>query len=512
MAKAVFWAINSAGECYLHTVEVTGSIPVSPKKQVLFEGFGYYLFVKYAGVFMEIIEIWVPELMVVIFLALPLLRPFVKRLWPVEGLTWLPLVALGIIIGIFPAYGFRPECVPMLAFALIYNFIHFSPIVSGMFARSNDAFRDRGALFTVFAFIFLSAATVPMFAFSSQIDAPAERDAVSVVRVNRDYFLRIYGPVQASRPLIFLVPPEWGSTASVDLVCAELQKKRFTVVTYFSQDKDTWTKALAYWHVFKNAAVFDSANARGKAIEAQRRKEIELLLPRLSALLNYENDDLPPLLLAGYGAGGSALAYLAGESGFISAYGSVRGVVAIESRLWSSYLPEARESPAVPSARGVGGMFARFKANIVNRFNDLKPRLVARKGPLPGAELTESAGLPVLYLVSGRALDFPEGQKPYQAVFDTLRSGSGPAAIAAIEGAGPLDYQDYPLTHPIYSYLLPGQENARQMSEDPIGDTASVISNFASVLWEQAELGALPRYAISGNLYAESKGLPGFRL
>ena len=24
------WAVNSAGECYLHTVEVTGSIPVPP--------------------------------------------------------------------------------------------------------------------------------------------------------------------------------------------------------------------------------------------------------------------------------------------------------------------------------------------------------------------------------------------------------------------------------------------------------------------------------------------------
>jgi hypothetical protein len=117
-----------------------------------------------------------------------------------------------------------------------------------------------------------------------------------------------------------------------------------------------------------------------------------------------------------------------------------------------------------------------------------------------------------LYLVSGRALDVFEGQNPYQAVFDTLRSGSGPAALAAIEGAGPLDYQDYPLTHPIYSYLLPGQETARQISEDPIGDTASIIGNFASILWGQAEIGALPRYAISGSLYTESKSIPGFRL
>ncbi len=31
----VVWAINSAGECYLHTVEVTGSNPVSPTIRLL---------------------------------------------------------------------------------------------------------------------------------------------------------------------------------------------------------------------------------------------------------------------------------------------------------------------------------------------------------------------------------------------------------------------------------------------------------------------------------------------
>jgi len=465
---------------------------------------------------MEIVEIWVPELMVVVFLALPLLRPFAKKLWPVEGLTWLPLVALGIAIGIFPAYGFRPEFVPMLAFAVIINLIHFAPLVSGMFARSNDSFRDRGVLFTLCAFVLLSAATIPMFAFSSRIDVSAEREAISkdtasVVRVNREYSLRVYGPVQANRPLIFLTPPEFGSVASVDLICTELQKKHFTVVTYVSQEKNNWAAFLTYWRVFKNATVFASVNDQGKTWEAQRRKEIELLLPRLPALLGNGEDDFPPLLLAGYGAGGSALAYLAGERGFVSVYDNVRGVVAIESRLWSSYLPEIRDVPAAPYIRGVRGVLLRYWTNVINWLNGLKPKRVSRTGLLPGAGFSDG-GIPVLYLVSGRALDITEGQKPYQAVFDTLRSGSGPAAIAAIEGAGPLDYQDYPLTHPIYSFLLPGQENARQMSENPIVDTASIIGNFASLLWEQAEIGALPRQDISGSLYVESKGIPGFRL
>jgi len=458
---------------------------------------------------MDMVEIWVPEFMVVVFLALPLLRPFVKKLWPVEGLTWLPLVALGISIALFPAYGFRPECVPMLALAAIYNIVHFAPLVAGMFARSNDSFRDRGPVFTVCMFILLSAATIPMFAFSSRVVVPAERDAVSrdavsMVRVNRDYSLRIYGPVQANRPLIVVVPPEWGSAASVDLVCTELYHKRFTVVTYVAQKKESWSKLITYWRVFKNATVFASVNEQGKNWEAQRRAEIELILSRLPALLNYGDADMPPLLLAGYGAGGSALAYLAGDSGFISTHKNVRGVVAIESRLWSSYLPEIRIPPAAPLPPVIRDVFLRL--------NDLKPKRVSRTGPLPGAGFLDG-GLPVLYLVSGQALDVAEGgQEPYQAVFDTLRSGTGPAAIAALESAGPLDYQDYPLTHPVYTYLLPGQETARQRSENPIGDTASIIGNFTSYVWEQAETGVLPRYAVSGSLYVESKGMPGFRL
>jgi len=483
---------------------------------------------------MEVVEIWVPELIIIVFLALPLLRPFFKKLWPLDGLIWLPLIALGISIGIFPAYGFRPECLPILIFAVVYNIVTLFPIISGASSRPNDSFRDRGPALTVFTFILLSAVSVPMFAFSSKVDVKPKDapEAFKVVKLNnrimgqdgifdREYFMRVYDAAQANSPIIFVVPPELGSVNSIDLVCAELQKKHFTVVTYSYKDYNLFRKnavfypaqLLSYWRVFRKAAVLVSANERGKAREAERRKEVEFLMSKLPSLLNYTgNDNVPPVLLAGYGAGGSALAYLADESSFMSTYSAVRGVVAIESRLWSSYLPASRNPPAFPTN---GGVVRRYWANIVNRLDNMRPQRVSRSGPLPGAELS-GRGLPVLYLVSGRALDTSQGQKPYQAVFDTLRFGSGPVAIAAIEGAGPLDYQDYPLTHPVYSFLLPGLKGAQQSAAlqgtDPVGDTAGVMGNFASFLLEQAEIGSLPRQAISGRLYVESKGLPGFRL
>jgi len=481
----------------------------------------------------SMIEIWVPEAMVVLFLALPLFRPFVKILWPLDGLVWLPLIALGIAIGIFPAYGFRPECLPILVFAFVYNFANLSSLVSSIVSRPDDSFRDRGLLSTVCAFVLLGAAAVPLFAFPSRVYEKPEGEVESVKELTvsnrmvniigmpyRNYSLRIYGPVQKNRPLIFLVPPEAGSAASVDMVCSELYKKNFTVVTYFYEDIYSFrkqpvfpVKLLRYWRIYRRAAALASVNEQGKALENERRTDIEFLLTQLPALLDDTGKGkLPPLLLAGYNAGGSVLAYMAGERDFISQYNNVLGIIAIECRLWSSYLPESSAVPAVPVG---GGVILRQWANIESRLINLLPQRVSRSGPLPGAGIS-FRGLPVLYLVSGRALD-PKGQKPYQAVFDSMRSGLGRVAIAAIQGAGPLDYQDFSFTHPIYSFLLPGQKGAEK-SKDPIGDTAGIIGNFASYLLEQTEdaeetgVNIPPRYPISGSLYVESKGLPGFRL
>jgi hypothetical protein len=145
----------------------------------------------------------------------------------------------------------------------------------------------------------------------------------------------------------------------------------------------------------------------------------------------------------------------------------------------------------------------------------MQSRQMSRTGSLP------DSGFPLLYLISGRALDSGKGRKTYQAVFDCLqraedsaRTNSGPVAIAAIEGAGPLDYQDFPLTHPLYSFLMPGLKGAEK-SKNPVSDTAGIIGNFVSLLLQQAgPVGVRipPRQAISGSLYVESKGFSAFRL
>jgi hypothetical protein len=209
----------------------------------------------------------------------------------------------------------------------------------------------------------------------------------------------------------------------------------------------------------------------------------------------------PPVLLAGYGAGGSALAYLAGEKSFISRYDNLLGAVAVESRLWSAYLPEPEKPPPpVPEK-----FIPRLQAGLVNFFNGMQRRQVERKGPLP------QAGLPVLYLVSGNALDLEKGQQPYRAVFDTLDSNPGPVVLASAESAGPLDFQDFPLTHPVYSFLQPGLKDAKR-SNTPIDDTAGIIGNYANFLLERSGDPGLSKTPVNGSLSVQGKGLPGLRL
>jgi hypothetical protein len=71
----------------------------------------------------------------------------------------------------------------------------------------------------------------------------------------------------------------------------------------------------------------------------------------------------------------------------------------------------------------------------------------------------------------------------YQPIFSILKS-STPAALLSVEGAGILDYSDYPSEYPLYSAFFSGIKKARWKSEDFIQGTASIMAAFAALVIE----------------------------
>ncbi|MDR0585141.1 MAG: hypothetical protein LBG57_12480 [Treponema sp.] len=449
-------------------------------------------------------EIWIPECIAAAFLILHLARPLIKGLGALDGLTWLPLLALGISTGLFPAYGFRPECIPLLLFALFLTVKHIPSMIFSASSRQNDDFQDRTPVFTVLGFGFLGASLLLMFVFSPKIPAGLTVDGVELRQIRdesdgRVYFLRIYGPVSSAdesggpgiRPLIFLIPPEAGSVTAVDRICAGLRDRGFTVICYSRRGFDfpaagengrlyliSPLKLSAMWRAFRKGTEMKKANEQGKNLEAERLKDIDFLLPRLPAALENTAGSVgplfgkTPLILAGYGAGGGALVSFSESAAFSARFANVRGIVAVESRFWTAYRADPPVFPEVPKG---AAWHLRFRMEMAKRFGSLKPRRLTGLGPLP------RPGVPLLCLVSDRvtAAGRRPAENPYPALMEILRNSPRPAILAAIEGAGPLDYGDYPLSRPLYSVLFPGRGRLPSSVHE---DTVSVISNFAATL------------------------------
>ncbi|MDR0623415.1 MAG: hypothetical protein LBG10_03200 [Treponema sp.] len=437
-------------------------------------------------------EIWIPELIIFLFLLVSLLRPLFKALWPLGGLSWLPLLGVGITLGLYPAYGFRPESVPLLLFGLLLSILHIPAMVSSAGSRPNDDFRDRRLIFTLSGLVVLAAAGTVVFVFSPQISPDLTDAGVNTVEIrdeerNRLYFLRTYHPSGSpdTGPLLFLIPPEGGSVPAVDKICAGLRDRGFTVVSYSRRGFDfpaagtggqnyfiSPSRLWNLWTAFRGGFKSKTANDRGRALETARREDIEFLLPHVT---RGREAGEPSLVLIGYGAGGSALVYLAGSPAFAPRAAAVKGIIAVEPGLWRVYRAEERKFRAAPE--GAGRLLQAW-TGIQNRFINFKPLRISGFDPPP------RPAVPVTYLVSDRVWDQRPGKSRYGAVRETLRNSSHPAALVSLDGAGPLDYTAYPLSHPLYSALFPGLKKTAWEGADLTGTVVTIMANFSAALPE----------------------------
>jgi hypothetical protein len=451
-------------------------------------------------------EIMLPELVIVLLLLLPAIRPFIKSLYTYEGLVWFPLIALLVCVGLLPAYGFRPECVPLFVYALVVNIHRLHTLITHI-NRAYATPYNENLVPILLSLLFLSLSAGIALYFTPSVDTALLTEGVRSVRLidgtrNAPIVVRIY-ETSGTHPVILMSPPELGSAPSVDRLCGQLRDNGFTVISYsrlgfdapaVSEDGTLRYPAFGDLVGLFNASVSGSdtekANQRGKLIEEERRRDIEFLLSSIRAGgLGLASPD--SMLLAAYDAGASALIMLAASPAFVTAHPDVKGVIAVESPLWSVYQTETEETPENVS------WWTRLLDNLAN----LLPKPVRATGELP------SPAIPTLLLVSDKVTNQKERNGKYSPVVRSLRLPSSLVLLVAVEGAGTLDYADYPAKYPLYSLFFSGRSQAAWRDRDFIAGTASLMGNFATLVLGQP-VGGIRHWAtgLSDKPYFETGG------
>ncbi|MDR2403863.1 MAG: hypothetical protein LBD78_07515 [Spirochaetaceae bacterium] len=463
-------------------------------------------------------ELGILEILSGIFLFLPLLRPYIKPLWDLEGLVWLPVMALGIIVAVFPAYGFRPECFPLLLYAIVAVIRSRRSIIASITRVRHDDFREGSPVLAGFSVIILIGITAFTLYFLPLPDTILLTRGVRTINLQdpsrkAELFVRIYGLEEESgassaeaqrapgsgggaemRPFMLLIPPVTGSAGLMDRFCGSLRERGLTVMTYsrrgfdcpaldgeglqFGLSADKWFRLF---RAMLRGTVMEKANAAGRVLEEERKQDIVFLLTRLRDNRGFwqsvlTGTTIDHIFLTGYGAGGAALLLLSGSPDFTVQYPAVRGIIAVESPVLSVLRGEERPISAAPRD---AGWFRSLWTGLSGWAAGFRPKKINTMTALPDPKV------PVLFLVSGWALDLQRRSKRYETVFRVFDAATGPAVLAAIPGSQPQDYSDIPLKYPVFSIRLPGENPAFRQSDYFMRRTTALISNFTALIFEE---------------------------
>ena len=452
-------------------------------------------------------ELRILEYLAGFLLFLSIVRPFIRGLWKLPGLTVFPFLALAIIAGIFPAYGFRPECIPLLLFAIFLVIANLADFLALFIGLQSESYRDRGLLFTLCSAAAFAFTVWIMVYYAPPMDAELKTEGIKTIFLHEgELHVRIYNKIAQTesviesinrpegaytapeRPLLVLLPPAAGSFLVSDDVCSALGDRGFTVLSFsrihfdspfFDQNGQPVRLSISGLFRLGNALIRGlrntSANAGGRELEEVRKQDIAYILNELpvnKTLHNLlANTDKNTIFLAGYGAGGAALTVLAGSDNFIARYPQIRGIISIEAPLLSSLEGDALPDPPPPASDPVSAFYQQIKEYAIG----LIPRNITHVSEIP------RPGLPVFFILSDRVINEKEGR--YLTILRTLRTSRNTAVLAAVPGAGPFDYSGSPRHYPLLSFLFRGAKQPEEQRNWP-DVTASLIANFAALILE----------------------------
>ncbi|MDR2602483.1 MAG: hypothetical protein LBC53_08560 [Spirochaetaceae bacterium] len=434
------------------------------------------------------LDLGILEITIAFFLFMPVIRPFVKSLWPIEGVSWFPLIALVCAAGLFFVYGFRPECIPLLLYVIVVNIINIPDIHAHISRLWNKDFIDRSFLFFFVNIFFLCLTTAVAVVFLPLSGTSLSTENVETIELKdakngKTFTVRIYKRAEndspessASRPVILVSPPISGSIGAVDLVCASVCEKGNIAVSFSRKDLDLpaykpeggiympgYMNVFNNWAVITRAREYQKENETARLLEKERENDLKFILNFIDAL--FRNN---PKIVIGYGLGGGAAVTAVQDEVFTGEHPSLRGVVAVESYLYSCW-----GSEPLPPMKPTDFLFPiDFFHNLKNRFTGKYPVKISTLEDAPRPKL------PVLFIVSDKVERTKNGFGLYDAVEKTVSISGGMCGIYSVKNVKAVDWTDAPAKYPFLRFIISGFTKSAWKNLDCVSNAASVFQRF----------------------------------
>jgi len=394
-----------------------------------------------------------------LFLLLFFLRPFVRALQGAKGLSFFPLIALGLGLLSIPAFGFRPESIPLYGVAL-FACIRSLPELRQRSSRSHGRGQDGAVMpfgilglgLTILSVLFAFAFCPSVEPLDSNVVGGVETRAFKVswgqgsYHVSKNLRVRMWLPPEVSEgAAVLLVPPVSGGMDACANLAAALALNGHPVLSFSIPGRDLSLNlfsphglpGLKALYEMLRVSLAGSSEAKAAALGAEMEREraaaIEFLADRISALDIDAFADLrdriseQPMVLIGVGMGGGSVIDLASRDDAATRY---RYAVSIESPFYSAYSAPEQKTLIVKNLR-------QFLQAMKSQRTSLKPSL-----PDPR--------IPLLFIESYHVRDLDQREGRYNGIIRILRASPEGSFLISNGDLERVDLRSAPDLYPVY--------------------------------------------------------------
>ncbi len=393
-----------------------------------------------------------------LFLLLFFLRPFVRALQGAKGVSFFPLIALGLGLLSIPAFGFRPESIPLYGVA-VFACIRSLPELRQRTSRNHG--RIQGGVVIPIGILglgFTALASLFALAFCPSVEPP---DAVGDVESRTFKVAWDQGPFRGSKNLrvrawlppegakgatILMVPPVLGGMDVCARLASVLALDGHPVLAFSIPGRDLSLNLFAPHGVPGLKALYEmlrvslagsseaKAAALGAAMERERAAAVEFLTERLGdidigAFTELRSRMLAePMALIGVGMGGASVIDVASKKDSATRY---RYAVSIESPFYGAYSAPEQKTLIVK--------------NLKQFLQAMKSQRASLKSSIVGPRI------PLLFIESHHIRELEQREGRYSGIIRVLRASPAGSFLLSLRDLSRLDLGSAPDLYPIYA-------------------------------------------------------------